>query len=190
VELPRIQIHQQNARLGIKTDRAELQIKQPRPTFDVHTTQAQVKIHSPRGILKIDQSKAWDALALGNILETMHRIHSAARQVALDGIARIVEEGNQMADISGHQNAIANAAANLPSGFPEFNFMGEPSSLNVSIDYQAQKPEIQVEEGKVEINTHPNKPEVNYIPGKVNYQMLQYQKVEITPPPMYVDKRM
>ncbi|WP_261303476.1 DUF6470 family protein [Paenibacillus andongensis] len=180
--IPQIQIRQQYGQIGIETINASQEMVQPNATYEVNTTPPQVDIHSPRGELIIDQSKAWDALGSGGILEAMTRIYTQSSQVALQGIGKKVEEGNRLAAIHLGGNPIADIGQEEAYAFHEFDYYGEASSLNVKIDYIPHKVEINVTDGHVNINTHPNKPEVTYHPGKVNISMLQWPKVEIIPP--------
>jgi hypothetical protein len=180
--IPQIQIQQLYGKIGIETTNASQEMRQPRATYEVTTTRPQVDIRSPRGELIIDQSRAFDALGLGGTLQALSRVYEQSKEIGLQGIADIVQNGNQMAAIQTHQDAIAAIAG--VEAFKE-SFMetrGEASYLNVSEQYIAHKPEVNVTNGEVNINTHPNPPEVTYNPGKVNIYMLQWPKIEITPP--------
>lgn len=180
--IPTIQIRQYPAKLSIDADLGKQNIRQPRATMELQTEQPKVEIRQPRGELKIDQSKAWDALGLGNILESMHRIASEAHRVALQGVARIVDNGNRLAQIHLDTNPIADNAEQLRFEHFEFDYYGPASYDNVDITYRANKPEIQPVEGKVRLHTQPNKPEIDYIRGKLDIYMVQYPRVEFTPP--------
>ena len=57
-------------------------------------------IQSPPGELEIDQSRAWDASWQGPILTALsNRIYQLAQEIAMQGIASSVENGNRMAAI-------------------------------------------------------------------------------------------
>ncbi|MEF3305164.1 DUF6470 family protein [Paenibacillus sp. GYB003] len=177
-----IQIRQVPAKLSIDADLGKQDIRQPRATFELEADPPKVEIRQHRGELEIDQGKAWDALGMGNILESMRRIASQAHNVALQGIARIVENGNRLAQIHLDTNPIAENAEQLKFEHFEFDYYGPASYDNVDITYTARKPDILPIEGKVRLNTHPNKPEIDYARGKLDIYMVQYPKVEITPP--------
>lgn len=182
VDIPRIQIHPTHAQLRIDGDLGQYDMKQPRPTFEIETTPATQEIRQPRGEMDINQDKAWDALGLGNNLETMLRIYSQAPNIALQGIAKIVENGNRMAAIHLKANVIADMASEVRVSFPEFNYQGDASYDNVDIFYTAQKAEINAERGQINLNAKFNMPEINYNRGKLDIYMTQYPKIEITPP--------
>lgn len=181
--IPQIRISQQYARMGIDADQGRYEMKQPRPSFELEQPKAKMEIRQPRGEMDIDQTKAWDALARTNILEVMQRIYSQARDVAMQGIAKIVEKGNRMANIDESKaDAIAEIASEVTVSFPEMQYAGEASYDNVDIFYTAKKPEIEVTPGQIQLRTHPNPPEVEFYRGKLDIYMQQYNKVEITPP--------
>jgi hypothetical protein len=180
--IPQLQIRQQYAKLGIDYDIGRQEIRQPRAAFELTTERPKLDIHAETGVLYIDSSKAWDALGHGPFLETMNRIYARAREVALQGIAKIVEDGNRLAAIHEGGNAIAEIAREKGAEFFEFEFMGDASFDNVDLHYEPGKLDIQVEDGKVNLYTHPNPPEHNYTRGKLDIYMMQYPKVEIIPP--------
>lgn len=185
--IPHIQIRQQYARIGIDADLGRYTIKQPRPTFEIDQTLATMTIRQPQGELEIDQTRAWDALARTNILEVMQRIYGQAREVAMQGIAKIVENGNRMAAIhKSSADAFAELARDIRVSFPEMQYAGEASFDNVDIRYTARRPEIGATAHPVRINSKVNPPEVDYHRGKLDIYMQQYGKVEITPPVMDV----
>lgn len=182
MELPKIRYRLQHAKMHIDADLGKYEMKQPRPTFEMKRIDPKLDIRQPRGDLQVDSSKARDALAQGGNLEMMHRIYSAARNVAMDGIARIVEKGNKLAAIHLGGNPIAdNAEAGL-NGFPEMDYAGPASYDNVDITYTARKAEIEVEPGRIEFNTKVNNPIVEYHRGKMEIYMKQYPNVEMLPP--------
>lgn len=180
--IPMIQITQQYAKIGFDADLGAYDIKQPRPTVEITTTPAKVDIRSPRGDLNIDQSKAWDALGVGSNLDLMNLIYSQSKSIALQGIVRIVEDGNRMGAIHLDRNPIGDIAWDRAFGDLEPIEFPSPSYDSVDIQYTPRKPEINVELGNVVITSHPNQPQINYIKGKMNVYMEQYNSIEIIPP--------
>lgn len=181
--IPMIQITQQYAKIGFDADLGSYDIKQPRATLEITSTPATVDIYSPRGELNINQSKAWDALGVGGNLDWTLQIYTQSKNIALQGIARIVEDGNRMAaSIHSKSNPIADMAREhayaelVPFELPS------PSYDHVDINYMPRKPEINVTVGKVNIDSHPNQPEINYTRGKFDSYMQQYNSIKIIPP--------
>lgn len=182
MSVPSIQIRQTHAKIGIETTQGQLEIRQPRPDLELEQVPTKLEMRQPNGELKIDQSRAWDALGRTPILEVMNRIYGQARNIAMDGIARIVEDGNKLAAIHEETNAIADLAQRTTVSFPEMQYAGQASGLNVDIDYTVHKPEINAIQGKVKINSRVNKPQINFHHGNVRIYMRQYPKVEFIPP--------
>lgn len=180
--IPMIQITQQYAKIGFDADLGSYDIKQPGPTFEITTTPATVDIHSPQGELNIDQSKAWDALGVGSNLEWSNQIYTQSKNIALQGIARIVEDGNRMAAIHLHTNPIADIAWERAFADHGIYELPAPSYDNVDIHYTPRAPEINVILGNVRIDSHPNPPEINYTRGKMDIYMQQYNSIQIIPP--------
>jgi hypothetical protein len=184
MNIPSIRIQTQPARLGMQTTPSRLEIEQSssRPTFRVDTRAPSVNIQSPRGDLRIDQSRAWDALAVGGHLKTMHAIYAVVRNIALNTIGRIAEEGNQLAAIHLNTNAIADIAENRRTDRFEFAFAGPAGPDNVDIQYTASPVQIEPVMGELNIRIEPNLPRFQYTSGILDIYVMQYNKVEITPP--------
>jgi hypothetical protein len=179
--IPQIRFSQQTARLGIDADLGKQDIKQPRAEYEMTTERPKVELHSPGGELFIDQSRAWDALGVGGNLESMLRIYTNAKQVAIDGVTRRVQEGNQLAAIHTHQNAIAEIASHPPAG-NGLDTLGEASFFNVREQYIAHPVEVNYTEGNVNINTRPSPPQIEYNRGKLDIYMDKWPSITFEPP--------
>jgi hypothetical protein len=177
-----IRIEQQSAKIGIDVQRGRMDIRQPQADVEMHTTPTSIEMNSPQGELHIDQSQAWDALGMGSHTTFMNRIYSESKRIALEGIGRIVENGNRMAAINHKTNAFADIAAEQAFEPSDMNYLGEASYDNVNIDYTPHKVETTVNPGAVDIRITANKPEITYTPSKVEIYMQQYPKIEMIPP--------
>jgi hypothetical protein len=177
-----IRIEQQSAKIGINIQKGRMDIRQPQADVKMHTTPTTIEMNSPQGELRIDQSQAWDALGMGSPSTLMNRIYSESKQIALEGIGRIVENGNRMAAINHKTDAIADIAAEQAFEPIDMNYLGEASYDNVNIDYTAHKVETTVNPGAVDIQITANKPEITYTPSRVEIYMQQYPKIEMIPP--------
>jgi hypothetical protein len=187
--IPQIQIHQQYGILGFKADPATLTIEQPPATIVMHTKQAIEHIQQPNGELKIDQSRLWDALGTGGVLAMNKRVADQMFGIAVDAIAKIVEVGNRMADMTNPNNTIPQIAYdNAFEPLPPIQYVGEASFLNVSEEYTPSPPIINPELGSVNLQVTPNRPVIESQRGQFNAYMVQRNSVEITPPA--IDKRL
>ncbi len=96
------------------------------------------------------------------------------------GIARRVEEGKQLANLLYKGNAIADIAKGWRERFPEFDFRGPASGLNVDLNYTPSELTIDSEMGSIEYNVQPNRPIHSYEMGKLDIYMNQWPKIDIT----------
>ncbi|NIK79342.1 hypothetical protein FHS15_004502 [Paenibacillus castaneae] len=182
MQIPHIQMHSINAMLSIDADIGTQHLEQPRPTVDMEQIRPEQHFKTTNGRLEINQDRVWDALALGNNLETMSKIYSMASDIALQGIARIVEKGDQMASIHLGGNPIAEMAREWKRTFPEFDFRGPASFDNIDIEYTPSELSIETTPGQVKLNVQVNRPIHEYERGKLDIYMSQYPKVDIIPP--------
>ncbi|WP_284643216.1 DUF6470 family protein [Paenibacillus silviterrae] len=184
--IPQIQIRQTPARLSIDADPGRLEMKQPKATFELKTIPGRLQIESGPGQLIIDNSAWHDALGVGNHLESMSRIYSTCKQIALEGIANRVAQGNRMAAIHTGENVIASLARESTKDVDNYQFMymGPASFDNIDIRYEPTEVNIQVEEARVQKNIEMNPADIQYHLGKRDIYMAQYPKVEIIPPNM------
>jgi hypothetical protein len=182
MQIPQIQIRSQDAVLFIDADAGKQRIEQPAATIDMEQIRPEQHYRTTRGRLEINHDRVWDALGLGNNLQTMSKIYSMASDIALQGIARIVQKGDQMASIHLGGNPIAEMARDWQRTFPEFNFIGEAAYDNIDIQYTPSELSIETTPGRVNLNVQVNKPILEYDRGKLDIYMSQYPKVEIIPP--------
>ncbi|MFD0696237.1 DUF6470 family protein [Paenibacillus sp. GCM10027628] len=188
--IPQIQIHQQYARLDFKAEPATLNIEQPKATIEMHTKQAVMNVNLlSTGELKIDQSRAWDAMGIGGVLATNNRVASQMPGIAAAAIVKIVEDGNRMAAINSGENAISELAwENAFQPPSDIQYAGEPSYLNVSEEYTPSPLHMEPEMGEVQFRATPNKPVIDSQRGRFTAYLAQRNSVEITPP--VIDKRL
>lgn len=180
--IPQIQIRQQPAMLSIDADIGKQSIEQPKATVEMQQIRPVQHFTTSRGHLGVNQDRAWDALALGKSLETMSKIYSMASNIALHGLARIVEKGNRMAAIHLGGNPIAEMASDWKRTFPEHDFRGEASMDNVDVSYTPAELSIETTPGEFRLDVQINKPILHYERGKLDIYMSQYPKVDIIPP--------
>ncbi|MCR2806735.1 DUF6470 family protein [Paenibacillus soyae] len=182
MQIPTLDIRLQHAKLSIDADPGIQDLQQPRASVNMRQVRPEQHFSTTRGTLEIDQEKAWDALALGNNLETMSKIYSQASNIALQGLGRIVEKGNQMAAIHTGGKPIASMAKEWKRTFPEMDFRGPASIDNVDVYYTPGNLNIETTPGRVELDVRVNAPIHHYERGKLDIYMSQPPSVIITPP--------
>ncbi|WP_438447385.1 DUF6470 family protein [Gorillibacterium sp. sgz5001074] len=177
-----IQLRTTPAQIGIDIQRGQFEIRQPPGELSIQTTPMEADIQYEDGTLEIDQSRAWDALAIGSVSRLNDRIYSQAKDIALRGIARIVENGNRLANITNKGNPIAEIAREQAFAPLEMVYPAEASMDNVDIHYTANEPYIRIHAGTVSTQYQAHAPEIHYTPAKVSYYLQQKNSLEVIPP--------
>ena len=141
------------ARLEIQQSRASLEITRERNGLSIRSNPIRVRINS---------EAARASAGLKNMTRLVRDHASAARSIAMSGIQRIVEEGNQMADIHVSGKVIANVAASNMTVMAETALTFMPS----------ERPEISYAGGDIEIRFVPDKLHFSWNINKVNTQFV------------------
>lgn len=171
--------------IGIKTTNAYLDIRQPKGEQSIRQVKPQMIVDRELPKVLIDQSQPFSEAGRKSWAEFAAEYAQLGRQQALEGIARIVDDGNRMAQIQRKMpDAIPEIAfKNAMPKQHEFNFALMPTSRpkievtgHLNIDWQL---------GGVEHSYTPRKPVAEYSPGKAEIYMKQYPDIEIK----YVDTR-
>ncbi|MEC0227889.1 DUF6470 family protein [Paenibacillus alba] len=179
MHLLRLSISQVYGQIGIDTHNASQSMESPRGELSIEQQPAEMSIEQPSGQLQVDSTEAWNALGEGPHLQFMSNIYSQSSNLALQGIAKKVEEGNRMAQITNGGNAFADIAYdNLHASSP-INYLSDASNLNVKLNYEAQAAIINIEPQKAKIEYTPRKPEIQYNPGSVEIYMKQQNSIDI-----------
>lgn len=179
MDMLRLSIHQTFAQIGIQTTPGQQQMESPRGDLEIHQEPASMQITSPNGDLEIDSSQAWAALGQGNHFEWLKSIYSQMDNIALQAIAKIVEDGNRMADFRNPSNAFADLAAARWREKSPIQYVGEASNLNVKVHYEMRPTEIEWETHKPDIRYTPVKPNIYYSRETIEMYLRQKNTIDI-----------
>lgn len=180
MRLPQIRLESTNANIQINTQNAAVEIEQPPAELSIEQPKAEMQIERMPSRLTIDQTKA---RADVDLKSTPQRISEAAQQGhqdAMEGIARRIQEGDELMRIENGGNPIAQQAKKhhfLPEH--EFALGWIPSIGSVQINYDPGKVDIQWKVNKPNIQVRSNKPLLNYHPGQVSTSIKNYQSLQI-----------
>lgn len=173
-----IRINSTPIQLQYNIQNAQLDLQTKAPVVNMETIPPQLEIHQPQGKLTMDSTPFYYSIGLKNISDFARDNTTLARQKFLDSLARTVEEGHRMAQITNPANAFAEIAA-------QANF-SEPVEITWAplappdIHYEASPAEINVIPGEVNYDVQPAEVNGNYRPGMVDIRVVQYPKVEIS----------
>ena len=172
-----IMIHQTFGRIGINTIPAQISIQSPKADLEIKQIPAKMEIDQKLPQVYIDQYQCFYESGLKSIFDLVHDEAQRSKQIALEAIGKIAEEGRFLASIENHQNAIAELAKKamehevtftidlMPKSRPKIWFEGY-----LNINWQL---------GGAEIRAIPHKPQISAIPGHINIYMRQYPSIKI-----------
>ncbi|UOQ94398.1 DUF6470 family protein [Halobacillus shinanisalinarum] len=179
MSISKVQIHTTEARIGINVQTGKQTIRQHKVEQSIQQPKADMTIRQRPGKLTIDQTKAWHNLDLKNVLVRTEELVGEARQIWLEGIARVSREGDELMRIEDGGNPIA-AHAKQNAGF-EFTMQpgGRPVYDLVDFNYVPGEAEISVDPQDPIIKAQPREPEISYQSGNVDIYMKQYGDIQI-----------
>jgi hypothetical protein len=164
--------------LEYRIQNARLNLQSPRSRVQMETTPPRLEIHQPRGELNIDQTPCRYSIGLKNIADFAWDNTELSRNKAMEGIARIVEEGNRLAQIENKSNAIAEIASS--SMFSEHTEIIWAHIDAPIINYQAKPVQFNFIPGKVNYNVQRSAIQGDYLPGDFDILVTQYPSVNIS----------
>lgn len=173
-----LRIQSQNALIGIERTEGQFEIRQHQWPMDLSTTDPQLEVHMEEAVLLIDQHQCFAEAGLKNIMELGRTFAAKSRAAALKSIARIAQEGKEMADF--HKGVVIPEQAKRRFNFrkQEFTYTMIPKS----------RPEITVipgevtgtfRKGSVDIRVGKITPDVTYHRGQVNVYLKQKNSIQI-----------
>ena len=171
-----LRIDKTDALLGINTIPTKQKIVQRTADFEMQQKHVKVQIKSEPIRVQIDQTQCFNEAGLKSISAFMDEISAEGKQAVMEGISRTVSEGNTLAGIENKSDAIAEIAASNSIRTFDFNIDFIPKS-RPKIEFVGGTVDIKVDEGYVDITFRPNKPEIDVEVGKVEFFM--HRKSEI-----------
>ena len=142
--------------------------------MQVNSTPAQISAPRQRPELNLNQDRMWAAFNGGKPVDLTNRIYSQMPEIALQGIAQIVEKGNRMGDL--RINKIRFLILRLRTCLMaprmwKFSVRLPPTvwiSILLFVHWKCS------ESGNVDIQVQTHEPEINYQRGHLNVYMEQY----------------
>lgn len=174
----RINITTQPIRLDYTINNAQLNLQTTLPKIQLETKAATLEISQPQGELTIDQTPCRYAIGFKNVADFAQDLAALGRQTVLDTIARIAQEGDQLARTQTKSNALADIAANSTvSEALDVTYTHIPLP---DIHYQANPVQFNPIDGKVDLTLQRGTVQQDYQRGSVDIQVTQYPSIEIS----------
>lgn len=171
----------------MESNRASLAIQQPRGEQEIEQPRATLDITQPRPEMEIDQHEAWRAYNGGTALEMNKQIYSNLPALFLEGLAKRVEQGNQLAQFHIPGNSIAEIYGGDWRRDPFVEYRAAASYDNVSIHVEPHRPEINATANYPQVSARENNPQFEYQEGYLNVSVKQYSSIQITPPQLDIN---
>ncbi|MGD8190283.1 DUF6470 family protein [Brevibacillus ginsengisoli] len=182
MQIPQISMHQTYAQLGLRITKPVQEIQQPQAELNLRQEPAIVEIHQPQGKLTIDSNEARENIDLRSSARRSRDNEEYGYQKAMEAIAQISEEGDRLAAIENKgANPIADIAFEESTIYHNTDIIAEGSIVGdgIQINYEAHKPEINVQVRGKKMDPVIHHPIHNYTPGKVEGYMKQWNSLSI-----------
>ncbi|WP_043930489.1 DUF6470 family protein [Bacillus sp. EB01] len=177
---PQIRITQTHAQIGLRKTEPIQELEQKPAQLSLNQQPARMSIDRQASVLEIDQEQARYDLNMKNRATFHADMVSEARQAALEAVAEISQEGDQLAAIEQKTDALNNiitSKVNPPAADTTIKFI--PSHGSVKLNFTPTELKINWERGGVQADYTPFETIHNYTPGKVEVYVRQKQQLEI-----------
>ena len=175
-----LEIRTTPAILGHNITKPKQSIEQPKAQVEGGFTLSQVRVEATLPKVTIDQNQSFNESGLKDVKSFSEDYVAFAKQKMQEGIGRIAEQGNQLANVHEGGNAIADQALHnaFDQFYHEFGMVTMPRT----------RPQINLVEGQVDINVTKGqnnqrvvaqKPRIDYQLGKIERYMEQYSSISI-----------
>lgn len=175
--MTRIQINQTMGQIGIHIEKASLEIKNSHPKFHIENKPAKFHINEKTPKFKLDQSRYLVSSGNMTTLFLSSTRFDKARQMTMEAIKRIADEGDLMMQIENKGSPVIDIAMQ--------NTMKE---VSVNVATPPQNPimwekgffEIEWSPHEVDIKWEVDKPEITATRHKVEVYMKQWPSIDIS----------
>lgn len=182
MQLPRLELHNTFAQLGINQRNATIEMRQPKADIHYNQSQPKIQIDKTKGKLEIDQTEAFADANLKHPFRNIKEWAEKAKQKILQSLSEKASEGDRLMKIEGQTKSVIPEIAKQESETPtkQVNIGFMPSSLDrVKISYQPSEIKVRIltEDPKFDVKT--NSPVIKYNPGDINIYLRQKASLKI-----------
>ncbi|HQA58850.1 MAG TPA: DUF6470 family protein [Acetivibrio sp.] len=179
-----IRITQTYAKIGIDTVAADLNMKSHKPELEIHQNHARVKIRTELPRVEIDQYEAFASTGLKGPIDLTHEIAQRIYQQVIEQIGKIAEDGDTFAAIENGVDPIVSLAEEDPDAEHVFDVDCIPKvrpriTVKGSQQIEAGREGEGVHNG-VEYSIIPGRVDYNFVPAQVNIYLRQYASVKFS----------
>ncbi|MFF2889981.1 DUF6470 family protein [Paenibacillus sp. NPDC057967] len=176
----RLSIRQSFALIGMDSTPTRQVMESPRGEQQIEQPPARMEFSSTASQLNIDSSEAWMALGRGPHMDWNQRLYGQMKSVFLQNLAQTVEAGSRMAQITNPRSAFADLGRQSMSRESLVDYqLSKPNYNNVKFDYTPSEVDTVIEPSKVEVNYIPMKPDIQVEQGKLDIYLRQKNSIAI-----------
>lgn len=182
MQLPRLELTNTMAQLGISQQSATISIRQPKADLTLNQPQPDVEYIKTKSHLEIDQTEGFVDANLKHPYRLIREWAAKAKQDALRALAEEAAEGDRLMKIENQSESIIPQIAKEESENPykPFNIGYIPSSVDrVKIHYQPSSIEVKVHQGNFNIDIKQNTPIIRYNAGDLQIYLKQKANLHI-----------
>ncbi len=159
MNLPRLEIEQTPAKLGLDIKKPEMKLKQKKADFELNQKKAEMSIQQENLRVEVDNYPPRRDMGYLNYQDRGKQIASKGKQQAMKGIAKKAKDGDRMAAIEEKANRGGKVIVQLAKEAMTAD------KREITIEHK-EGPDINVREGNLEIDIKPQKPEINFSANK------------------------
>lgn len=171
-----LNINQQYAQIGINTKPPQIKLHSTLPRVEIQTTPANMEIQSPQPVLHIDQSQCFAEAGLKSTAALREDLVAQAKSDALEAIATMANDGDQLAKIVG--SSIADVIANKWPKYRDSTMVSMPAS-RPQISFETSPINYSYNPAVVDLHLNRGVADSNLDWGKVELYMLQKNSIKM-----------
>ncbi|MDE5414044.1 DUF6470 family protein [Alkalihalobacterium chitinilyticum] len=163
MNLPQLHISTNRAEIGIRSQKPAMRIQQPHADLKIDQNYIDIlRISKRASKLHIDQSQAFADANLKNSKQLLSDVVNRGEQKAMQYIAKVAQQGDQLMKIENGDGAIQQIAkSNSQFKTYDFNVGMIPRPFSVKINYDPGETNIQVNRQDVQISVNRNEPRID-----------------------------
>lgn len=182
MQLPRLELHNTFAQLGIQQRNASIDIRQPQAEIKYNQSQPNIKIEKSEDKFEIDQTEAFADANLKHPFRAVKEWAERAKQKILQSFSEEANEGDRLMKIEGQTKSIIPEIAKQESETKpkQISFAQMPSSTDkVKIHYQPSDIKIKVNTENISFDVKTHTPKIKYNPGSFQIYLKQKASLQI-----------
>lgn len=182
MQLPRLELHNIFAQLGIQKSNSSIEIKQPKAELHYNQPQPTIEIHKSKSRFEIDQTEALADANLKHPFRLIKEWADKAKQKVLHSLSEKAMEGDRLMNIEGQTKSVIPDIAREESQTPPkpINISFMPSSADkVKFYYKPSEINVEIKTKEIHFDVKTYNPNIKYNAGDFNIYLKQKANLQI-----------